>query len=184
MLLVLISARVLTFFVSLCFSPGSIFSSLVEFVFGEAAIKDNDGTMTRFKKPQRSHINNFATAILLCTCVVTLVMVPSSPKSRKSGLASIPSAANITGDVSHVKPVAPFPDFVGIGKSFGLIFIGELGDKTFFVAMILAMKYGRVPVFLGSMAALILMTILAVGVSWLVIGVVTARPFPTSKTTF
>jgi Ca2+/H+ antiporter, TMEM165/GDT1 family len=46
----------------------------------------------------------------------------------------------------------------------GLLFItiGELGDKTFFISMCLAMRHSRRFVFLGSMLALAAMTILSV----------------------
>lgn len=46
----------------------------------------------------------------------------------------------------------------------GLLFItiGELGDKTFFISMCLAMKHSRRFVFAGSMLALAAMTILSV----------------------
>ena len=43
-----------------------------------------------------------------------------------------------------------------------LITVSELGDKTFFIAAILAMRHSRRLVFLGSIAALALMTILSV----------------------
>jgi Ca2+/H+ antiporter, TMEM165/GDT1 family len=44
-----------------------------------------------------------------------------------------------------------------------LITSQELGDKTFFIALILAMRYSRRWVFAGSMAALALMTVISVG---------------------
>jgi putative Ca2+/H+ antiporter (TMEM165/GDT1 family) len=44
-----------------------------------------------------------------------------------------------------------------------LITSQELGDKTFFIALILAMRYPRRWVFLGSIAALALMTVISVG---------------------
>ncbi|NJO41278.1 MAG: TMEM165/GDT1 family protein [Cyanobacteria bacterium CRU_2_1] len=43
-----------------------------------------------------------------------------------------------------------------------LITISELGDKTFFIAAILAMRHSRRLVFVGAIAALALMTILSV----------------------
>ena len=44
-----------------------------------------------------------------------------------------------------------------------LITSQELGDKTFFIALILAMRYSRRWVFCGSIAALALMTVISVG---------------------
>jgi putative Ca2+/H+ antiporter (TMEM165/GDT1 family) len=43
-----------------------------------------------------------------------------------------------------------------------LITISELGDKTFFIAVILAMRHSRRLVFVGSLAALAAMTVLSV----------------------
>jgi Ca2+/H+ antiporter, TMEM165/GDT1 family len=43
-----------------------------------------------------------------------------------------------------------------------LITAAELGDKTFFISLCLAMRYPRRWVFLGSMAALIAMTVISV----------------------
>lgn len=47
--------------------------------------------------------------------------------------------------------------------SLSFIFVSELGDKTFFIAAIMAMTNSRVTVFLGAISALILMTLLSVG---------------------
>lgn len=46
-------------------------------------------------------------------------------------------------------------------NSWSLIIATELGDKTFFIAAILCLKFGRVPVFLGALSALIIMTALS-----------------------
>jgi len=43
-----------------------------------------------------------------------------------------------------------------------LITISELGDKTFFIAVILAMRYSRLLVFVAVLAALALMTVISV----------------------
>lgn len=43
-----------------------------------------------------------------------------------------------------------------------LITVSELGDKTFFIAMLLAMRHSRRLVFIGAIAALATMTILSV----------------------
>ena len=39
--------------------------------------------------------------------------------------------------------------------------VPQLGDKTFFIAAILCMKHSRVPVFLGALSALVIMTVLS-----------------------
>jgi len=50
------------------------------------------------------------------------------------------------------------PAFV---NSLGMIFATEIGDKTFFIAAIMAMKYPRSVVFGGAIGALIVMTVLS-----------------------
>ena len=50
----------------------------------------------------------------------------------------------------------------GFYQSFSLVFLSEIGDKTFFIAGLLAMKSGRLISFLGSILALAGMTILSV----------------------
>ncbi|KAJ6812184.1 GDT1-like protein 2, chloroplastic [Iris pallida] len=50
----------------------------------------------------------------------------------------------------------------GFTAAFTLIFISEIGDKTFFIAALLAMQYDKALVLIGSTGALSLMTILSV----------------------
>lgn len=50
----------------------------------------------------------------------------------------------------------------GFTAAFTLIFISEIGDKTFFIAALLAMQYDKALVLFGSMGALSLMTVLSV----------------------
>ncbi|XP_031269883.1 protein PAM71-homolog, chloroplastic-like [Pistacia vera] len=50
----------------------------------------------------------------------------------------------------------------GFTAAFSLIFVSEIGDKTFFIAALLAMQYEKGLVLLGSMGALALMTVLSV----------------------
>ena len=50
----------------------------------------------------------------------------------------------------------------GFYQAFSLVFLSEIGDKTFFIAGLLAMKTSRFVSFVGSMAALGAMTILSV----------------------
>ncbi|VDK65536.1 unnamed protein product [Onchocerca ochengi] len=50
--------------------------------------------------------------------------------------------------------------------SISVIVVSELGDKTWFIAAIMAMRHSRLTVFCGAMAALILMTLLSAGLGW------------------
>lgn len=62
--------------------------------------------------------------------------------------------------------------FQGFSTSFLAILVSEIGDKTFFLAMIMALRYNKLVVFLGAYGALFFMTILSavfgkVATSWL-----------------
>lgn len=46
-------------------------------------------------------------------------------------------------------------------KTLSVIFVSEIGDKTFFIAAIMAMKHPRAMVFLGAMSALAFMTVIS-----------------------
>lgn len=56
--------------------------------------------------------------------------------------------------------------FEGFVKSWGMILASEIGDKTFFIAAIMAMKHSRHVVFLGALSALAAMTILSAVLGW------------------
>jgi len=50
----------------------------------------------------------------------------------------------------------------GFYQAFSLVFVSEIGDKTFFMAGLLAMKTSRIISFVGSMGALFVMTLISV----------------------
>lgn len=50
----------------------------------------------------------------------------------------------------------------GFYQAFSLVFVSEIGDKTFFIAGLLAMKTSRLISFIGSIGALAAMTIVSV----------------------
>lgn len=53
--------------------------------------------------------------------------------------------------------------------SFCVIMVSEIGDKTFFIAAILAMRNSRLTVYLAAISALIIMTILAGNINPLIL---------------
>jgi len=62
-------------------------------------------------------------------------------------------------------PLARLSELVaqsGVAVAFSLVFVSEIGDRTFFIAALLAMKLRRQVVLLGSMTALVLMTVISV----------------------
>ncbi|KAK9846405.1 hypothetical protein WJX81_003181 [Elliptochloris bilobata] len=54
----------------------------------------------------------------------------------------------------------------GFWKAWGTVLLSEIGDKTFFIAAILAMKAPRTQVFAGNMAATVLTTALSAALGW------------------
>mmetsp|Transcript_40350 Transcript_40350/g.65616 ORF Transcript_40350/g.65616 Transcript_40350/m.65616 type:complete len:334 (+) Transcript_40350:94-1095(+) len=56
--------------------------------------------------------------------------------------------------------------WAALGTSFSMIIATELGDKTFFIAAILAMKSSRWMVYLGAISALTFMTLLSVAIGF------------------
>ena len=52
----------------------------------------------------------------------------------------------------------------GFTAAFALIFVSELGDKTFFIAALLAMRLGRLRVLAGATTALASMTVISVAI--------------------
>lgn len=54
----------------------------------------------------------------------------------------------------------------GFTAAFSLIFVSEIGDKTFFLAALLAAQKSRILVLVGSMAALSMMTVISVGIGY------------------
>lgn len=54
--------------------------------------------------------------------------------------------------------------FAGAPGALSVIFASEIGDKTFFIAALLAARRGRMPALLGSMAALTAMAAVSVGI--------------------
>lgn len=51
--------------------------------------------------------------------------------------------------------------------SLSVVIVSELGDKTFFIAAIMAMKHPRFIVFAGAISALVFMTILSAAFGWI-----------------
>ncbi|GMT22284.1 hypothetical protein PFISCL1PPCAC_13581 [Pristionchus fissidentatus] len=61
--------------------------------------------------------------------------------------------------------ISPFVN--GFLSSLSVILVSELGDKTWFIAVVMAMRHSRLVVYGGAMMALALMTILSVSIGWL-----------------
>lgn len=91
------------------------------------------------------------------------IIVPSAALTTLT-LVGLPAASNamtmsMTGTYSAW--LASLTDS-GFYQAFSLVFLSEIGDKTFFVAALLAAKLSRVISFIGSIGALAVMTVISV----------------------
>jgi len=71
-------------------------------------------------------------------------------------------------EAKEVKPetvTTPWGAFIAAITS---IVVSELGDKTFFIAAIMSMRYNRMAVFGGAIAALVIMTGISTAFGWIV----------------
>ncbi|KAL9230982.1 hypothetical protein vseg_006261 [Gypsophila vaccaria] len=81
------------------------------------------------------------------------VLGPSKASAASNFLDSLQSA-NFLGDVDDIS--------TGFASAFLLIFFSELGDKTFFIAALLAARNSPAVVFAGTFGALGIMTVISV----------------------
>lgn len=96
--------------------------------------------------------NNILTSSALIT--VTTLGIPISCSALD---LSYLSAATMTA-TSLVERLTG----TGFYQAFSLVFVSEIGDKTFFIAGLLAMKAGKLVSLFGSIGALAVMTIISV----------------------
>ncbi|KAK9828656.1 hypothetical protein WJX72_001355 [[Myrmecia] bisecta] len=88
-----------------------------------------------------------------------------------ASLAAAGPALALPGvDIDHLKQAADVPGLLGDSplregfvSGFLLILFSELGDKTFFIAVLLALKQNKALVFAGTFSALAVMTVISVG---------------------
>eukprot|EP00899_Mesostigma_viride_P013236 jgi/Mesvir1/21913/Mv01971-RA.3 len=66
-----------------------------------------------------------------------------------------------------VSDIIRFLSKSGIAAAFSLILVSEIGDKTFFIAALLAMRHSKLLVTVAATAALALMTVISTGLGYL-----------------
>lgn len=127
---------------------------------------DINSSISKQQRLQQNDSNNngsmintrtiFATAI-----VATTAMLLSYPSlSHAIDIPSISGGARslVTSTDGLMASLAE----TGFYQAFSLVFVSEIGDKTFFMAGLLAMKTSRIISFVGSMGALFVMTLISV----------------------
>ncbi|XP_013886566.1 putative divalent cation/proton antiporter TMEM165 [Austrofundulus limnaeus] len=85
--------------------------------------------------------------------------VQEQPPAEKVSTTLHPAGPAVSADASSKANLGFIHAFVA---SLSVIIVSELGDKTFFIAAIMAMRYNRLTVLAGAMLALGLMTCLSV----------------------
>lgn len=98
--------------------------------------------------------------IFLITCfLLPLTSAENEPRYEDIQITVTSMKANNATDSQTKDSLGFLHAFVA---SLSVIVVSELGDKTFFIAAIMAMKHPRLTVFIGAISALALMTILSV----------------------
>lgn len=99
-------------------------------------------------------------------CVVLIATTISAlPMEENDG--QLPTMVPEIGDSPTSEQTAGDTPTVSLGfvhafvASLSVIVVSELGDKTFFIAAIMAMRHSRITVFTGALSALALMTVLS-----------------------
>jgi putative Ca2+/H+ antiporter (TMEM165/GDT1 family) len=87
--------------------------------------------------------------VLLATLALALAQEAEDADGAGQKQASSSSSTPV-GGFSHA-----------FGESFAVILATEIGDRTFFIAAIMAMRYSRFIVWAGAVGALVVMTVLA-----------------------
>jgi hypothetical protein len=98
---------------------------------------------------------------IACGTVLASVFLTLSPSwSHAIDIASISGGASSLA--SNTNSFLSSLSQTGFYQAFSLVFLSEIGDKTFFIAGLLAMKTSKIISFLGSMGALFVMTLISV----------------------
>jgi putative Ca2+/H+ antiporter (TMEM165/GDT1 family) len=88
------------------------------------------------------------------------IPLPKSPTTVKDGLVGLNKEGSSTA-VNKVLPEEERDAFHSLLFSFTMIVVSEIGDKTFLVAALMAMRHPRLLVFSAAFSALIGMTVLS-----------------------
>jgi len=106
-------------------------------------------------------IGNKSAATLLLVTTASLAAMVSVPDACSAlDLASLSGGAGaaVASGSTWLTRIGE----TGFYQAFTLVFLSEIGDKTFFIAGLLAMKTSRLISFVGSIGALVVMTLISV----------------------
>ncbi|XP_014249374.1 transmembrane protein 165-like [Cimex lectularius] len=113
----------------------------------------------------------FFSFLLVAPLLFSLVLTETEPVFRESfdpdAGPALDATTHVKDSVEEVRKLEGQWIFLqGFATAFSMIILSEIGDKTFFIAAVLAMKYARLIIFIGAISALALMTILSVAFGW------------------
>ncbi|XP_075985807.1 putative divalent cation/proton antiporter TMEM165 isoform X2 [Anticarsia gemmatalis] len=92
----------------------------------------------------------------------TTTMLPMFPDSTTAA-----PVGNWLSDLIGQRAAIQGSFWQGFLASLSVVVVSELGDKTFFIAAIMAMKHPRIIVFAGAISALVFMTVLSAAFGWI-----------------
>lgn len=98
--------------------------------------------------------------VLLMISVIRSLPVDEDGDQPPTVLPNIVDSPTSEQTFNHV-PVVSLGFVHAFVASLSVIIVSELGDKTFFIAAIMAMRHSRITVFTGAISALALMTVLS-----------------------
>ena len=101
----------------------------------------------------RTDTARYALVALSLACVFATAW--AAPKSKYERAEVNAPAAGAGTDAAADTFTAAFV------SSISMIFVSEIGDKTFFIAAIMAMRHNRLQIFAAALSALIVMTVLS-----------------------
>ncbi|KAG5895630.1 hypothetical protein JTB14_017739 [Gonioctena quinquepunctata] len=107
-------------------------------------------------------VNALSTCLFIVVTVFTLISADLEPKEDEVKPTLVLPVSTSSANIENVGFLH------GFVASLSVILVSEIGDKTFFIAAIMAMRHPRLTVFAGAISALILMTVLSALFGWLV----------------
>lgn len=135
---------------------------------------DNDNAMRKFVIPDNVIVDNnskqFASSASASAATETIyrrILIPKlATAAALTALAifTLPTASNAISIPTIATTSTAMTSLTDSGfyQAFSLVFLSEIGDKTFFVAALLAAKLSRLISFVGSLGALAVMTVISV----------------------
>mmetsp|Transcript_9360 Transcript_9360/g.13903 ORF Transcript_9360/g.13903 Transcript_9360/m.13903 type:complete len:357 (-) Transcript_9360:69-1139(-) len=126
----------------------------------EMSPKESDDNTSISLSSIPSWINENKKGIVASAAIMTAVALTLPSASFATSLAEV----GTNGEALAASASTVMDKFAATGfyQAFSLVFLSEIGDKTFFIAGLLAMKTSRFVSLVGSVGALAVMTVISV----------------------